>query len=379
MAEESDLERSEAPSPRRLEQAREEGKIARSQELSAFAVLMAGAGGMWFAGDHMFGGLKNMMASALRVEGAAADEGIMLALLSHHAQDAWVIATPLFIVLALIALAAPLGLSGWLFTFKPVEPDFSRLNPLSGLTRMVSGRALAELGKALAKAMVIGVVAALVIWGQAAEFIKLIGMPLETGVLLMGHLLVWGFAAVAGGMVLIVGIDVPLQIWRHISGLRMSHEDIKKEMKETDGDPHVKAAIRNQQREMAKRRMMAEVPKADVVVTNPTHYAVALSYADKSMRAPRVVAKGTELVAARIREIALANRIPVLESPPLARALHRHADIGDEIPETLYTAVAEVLAYVFQLKHHDNYGGPAPRPLGDITVPAGLDPSEKIS
>lgn len=379
MAEESDLERSEAPSQRRLEQAREEGQIARSPELAALAVLMAGAGGLWFAGGQLFRGLENLMARGMRVDTVAADPAVMLSTLYEQSMAAWMLVIPLFIVMVLVALAAPLALSGWLFTFKPVEPDFSRLNPMKGLTRMVSAHALGELGKALAKAGVIGVVAAMVIWSQTAEFTALLSMPLEGGIARMGHIVVWSLAAVAAGMVLIVAIDVPLQLWRHISRLRMTKEDVKKEMKESDGDPHVKAAIRQQQREMAKRRMMAEVPKADVVVTNPTHYAVALSYSENGMRAPRVIAKGSDLVAARIREIAGEHRVPVLESPPLARALYRHTEIGSEIPEALFTAVAEVLAYVFQLRQHMSGAGPAPRPLGEVAVPPGLDPAAVAS
>lgn len=377
MAEESDLERSEAPTPRRLEQSREEGQVARSQELSAFAVLMAAAGGMWFAGGRMFHGMEELMVQTMQAAAVIADPGQMQTLLLDQSLNVWVLVAPVFILTIIAGLAAPMGLSGWLFTFKSLEPDFSRLNPLKGFSRMLSGHALAELGKALAKAAVIGTVSTLVIWTQTAEITALLGLPLERGIPAMGHIVTWGVAVVAGAMILIVAIDVPLQLWRHFSQLKMSHQDIKQETKESDGDPQVKAAIRNQQREMAKRRMMAEVPKADVVVTNPSHYAVALSYADKTMRAPRIVAKGADLVAARIREIATEHRVPVLESPPLARALFHHADIGDEIPETLYTAVAEVLAYVFQLRHYSAHGGPAPRPLGDIAVPPGLDPAAK--
>jgi len=375
MSEESDLERSEAPSPRRLEQAREEGQVARSPELTALAVLMAGAGGLWFSGGQMFRGMEDLMIRGMRVESVAADPQLMLQALSEQAIGAWLLAAPFFIVLMLVGFAAPMALSGWLFTFKPVEPDFTKLNPLKGLARMFSGHALAELGKALAKAGVIGFVAGLVVWSQVHEFTALLTLPLEGGISRMGHIVVWSLAAIAAGMVLIVVIDVPLQLWRHTSKLRMTKEDVRKEMKESEGDPHVKAAIRQQQREMAKRRMMAAVPKADVVVTNPTHYAVALSYAEGGLRAPCVVAKGSDLVAARIREIAAENRVPVLESPPLARALYRHTEIGQEIPEALFTAVAELLAYVFQLRQYRDHGGAAPRPPGAIAVPPGLDPA----
>jgi flagellar biosynthetic protein FlhB len=178
-------------------------------------------------------------------------------------------------------------------------------------------------------------------------------------------------------MVIVVAVDVPFQLWNHARRLRMSRDELRREAKETEGDPQIKARIRSLQREAARKRMMAEVPKADVVVTNPTHYAVALSYRENSMRAPRVVAKGQHLTALRIRELAKDNWVPVVEAPPLARALYRHTELGDEIPETLYTAVAEVLAYVFQLRRFEAEGvGAPPLPPHEFAVPAGLDPQE---
>jgi len=376
MSEESDLERSEAPSPRRLEQAREEGQVARSQDLTAFAVLLAGTAGIWFAGGGMFAGAGELMARSLSFDASVTDPQRMMALLARDSFDAWIIAAPLLLVLAAVALLAPMGLSGWLITAKPLEPNFSRLNPLEGFKRMCSAHSLGELVKALAKALLIGIAGALVIWAQIEAYSGLAGQPLGVAMSATADLVLWGVAVVVGTMLLIVAGDVPLQLWQHFSRLRMSREDLRKEMRETEGDPHLKAAVRGQQRQMARRRMMADVPKADVVVTNPAHFAVALVYAEGGMHAPRVVAKGADLVAARIREIAAAHRVPVLESPPLARALYRHAEIGQEIPEALYTAVAEVLAYVFQLRRHRSHGGAAPRPLGPVAVPAGLDPAE---
>jgi flagellar biosynthetic protein FlhB len=376
MAEESDLERSEAPSPRRLEQAREEGQVARSQDLTAFAMLLAGTAGIWFAGGGMFAGAGELMARSLSFDAGVTDPQRMMALLARDSFDAWLIAGPLLLVLGAVALLAPMGLSGWLVTAKPLEPNFSRLNPLEGFKRMCSAHALGELAKALAKALLIGGAGALVIWVQIEAYSGLAGQPLTVAMVATADLVLWSVAVVVGTMLLVVAGDVPLQLWQHFSRLRMSREDLRKEMRETEGDPHLKAAVRGQQRQMARRRMMADVPKADVVITNPAHYAVALAYAEGGMHAPRVVAKGADLVAARIRELAAAHRVPVLESPPLARALYRHAEIGEEIPEALYTAVAEVLAYVFQLRRHRTHGGAAPRPLGPVAVPAGLDPAE---
>lgn len=273
----------------------------------------------------------------------------------------------------IIALVAPILLSGWLFSSKALFPDLKRLNPANGLKRIFSSRGLIELVKAIAKVMVIGGVAAGIIWGHKQDVLDLVGMPLDTSLISMSRLIGLTFMLIVSAMLLIVVIDVPFQIWNHARQLRMSREDLRKEAKEDEGDPQVKARIRGMQREMARRRMMAEVPKADVVVTNPTHYAVALKYQDRSMRAPKVVAKGTQLIAARIRELADEHHIPILEVPPLARALYHHVELDAEIPETLYTAVAHVLAYVFQLKHYQTTGGTAPQLSPEIAVPEEMD------
>jgi flagellar biosynthetic protein FlhB len=191
----------------------------------------------------------------------------------------------------------------------------------------------------------------------------------------MGHLVGASFMAIVGAMLLIVLIDVPFQLWDHNKKLMMTKEEVRQEAKETEGDPMVKGRIRSLQREAARRRMMAAIPTADVVVTNPTHYAVALKYSDKGRRAPVVVAKGSHLLALRIREIAQENHVPILEAPPLARALHKHTDLGESIPEALYTAVAEVLAYIYQLRRYEKQGGARPQEPIDLPVPTELDPA----
>jgi flagellar biosynthesis protein FlhB len=187
-------------------------------------------------------------------------------------------------------------------------------------------------------------------------------------------LLLTAFISIVSSLVVIALMDAPYQMWHYANKLKMTREEVRQEAKESDGDPHVKAKIRQLQREMAKRRMMSEVPTADVVVTNPTHYAVALKYTDGKMRAPTVVAKGADEVAAKIRELAAEHNVPLLEAPPLARALYSHAELGDEIPEGLYTAVAEVLAYVFQLRAYKTNGGSCPEIPADLEVPPQLDP-----
>ncbi|MGH8762336.1 MAG: flagellar type III secretion system protein FlhB, partial [Nitrosospira sp.] len=281
---------------------------------------------------------------------------------------------PFLMLMFLVALAAPILISGWLFTWKSLAPDFKRLNPVSGVGRMFSWHSLIELTKALLKAALIGGVGAWTIWDHKEAVLSLIAAPLAMGAGHMGDLVIMSFLTIAGTMILIAAVDVPFQLWDHHRKLKMTKEEVRQENKETDGDPQIKARIRAQQREMARKRMMAEVPRADVIVTNPTHYSVALKYEDGKMRAPRVVAKGSHLLALKIREIGQEHKVPVLEAPPLARALYHHAEVGDEIPQTLYNAVAEVLAYIYQLRRHREYGGKAPRMPDTLAVPPEMDP-----
>jgi flagellar biosynthetic protein FlhB len=220
----------------------------------------------------------------------------------------------------------------------------------------------------------VGVIAWLVVAQQKDAIFGLIYEPLDKASAHMGHMLGVCFLAIVGGLVLIALIDAPYQMWSYAEKLKMTHQEVIQESKEANGNPQIKAKIRQQQREMARRRMMSEVPTADVVVTNPTHFSVALKYADGSNGAPRVIAKGADAVAAKIRELAKENNVPILEAPPLARALYKHTELGDEIPESLYAAVAEILAYVFQLRTYRKSGGIAPIEPKNIQVPTGLDP-----
>jgi flagellar biosynthetic protein FlhB len=277
-------------------------------------------------------------------------------------------------MLIVVALASPMLIGGWMFSTEALLPNFARMNPLQGLGNMVSVRALVELGKAIAKAILVGSIAWMV---MRYEFDAVLGLsvePLKSGSEHLGHLLLLSFIFIVSGLIVIAMIDAPYQMWQYAKKLMMTRQEVRQESKESNGNPEIKAKIRQQQREMARRRMMTEVPKADVVVTNPSHYAVALKYADKGMRAPKVVAKGADEVAARIRELAVENNVVILEAPPLARALFRHAELGDEIPEALYIAVAEVLAYVYQLRAYKKNGGVRPEKPSDLDVPPQLDP-----
>ena len=380
MAEDSDLERTEPASQRRIQQAREKGQVPRSRELATFAVLVAAGGGLTLLGSGLMHSLSDLMRLGLQLDRSTAfDTAMMMARLQQSSQDILVAFFPFMLVMVVAALAAPMMLSGWLFSVEALQPNFGRLSPLKGIARMFSWHSLAELGKAIAKSALIGGVAAWIIWGERDALLALATQPLDVALANLGALAAFTFLVIAGSMILLVAIDVPLQLWQHSSQLKMSREELRQEAKETEGDPQIKARIRALQREAARRRMMAEVPKADVIVTNPTHYAVALRYQDTKMRAPQVVAKGSQLVAARIRELGLEHNIPIVQTPPLARALYRHAELGEEIPAALYTAVAEVLAYIYQLRRYRTEGGQPPQMPDNLPVPADLDPESVVA
>lgn len=374
MAEDSDLERTEQATPQRIQKAREEGQVARSQELTTFILLLSAAAGMVFMGNHLMNDLLAIMREGMRMERELAFQpGLMFNRLSELAFEGLLALLPLLIVLMITAFFAPMLLSGWLISSKALIPDFKRINPITGLGRIFSAHGLTELVKAIAKTIVVGSVAALVVWSNTESILSLIAIPVNSGITRAGELMILSFLFMVAAMIFIVVIDVPFQLWNHAKQLRMTKEEIRKEFKESEGDPLVKGRIRSLQREAARRRMMSAIPDADVIVTNPTHYAVALRYKGETMRAPIVVAKGVHLLAARIRELGEEHRIPILEAPPLARALYHHTDLDQEIPEKLYTAVAEVLAYVYQLKRYQSYGGDVPEPIGAIEVPQELE------
>ena len=368
-AQDSDLEKTEPASQRRLEQAREEGDIPRSRELAAGASLLAGGLLLWMMGSRLQGELSGMLREGLSLPHELAFEPALL--LEHGAHLAgralWAL-LPFAAILLAVVIAAPLLVGGWLFSVKSFSPRFDRLDPIAGVTRMFSTHALGELGKALAKSALLGVVGYLIVMQQTDALVGMAVVPAGSGDSQLGHLMFTAFIAMAGVLVVIAAVDVPWQRWQYAKKLMMTREEVRQEHKEQEGNPEIKGRIRAQQREMARRRMMAEVPKADVVITNPTHYAVALKYSESRDAAPVVVAKGADELAAKIREIASANQVPLLEAPPLARALYRHVELGEAIPEKLYTAVAQVLAWVFQLRA----GHRAEQPAA-LEVPADMD------
>jgi flagellar biosynthetic protein FlhB len=373
MSEESDLEKTEEASPRRLEKAREDGDVARSRELVTLVILGAGISGLWLTSGSLGTTFGGALQHGLQFDRKSAfDASHMLTQAGSMVLEGLLAIAPFFGMMMLAALVGPIILGGWLFSTKAIAPNFGKLNPLAGIGRMFSTQSLAELTKALAKSLLVGLVAWWVISGHVGDMVALMGEPAHRALPHAIRMIVVDCAVIAATLVIVAMIDVPYQLWSHAKKLRMSREDLRQEHKESEGDPHVKANIRRMQQQVAKRRMMAEVPKADIVVTNPTHFAVALKYRDGDMRAPRVVAKGSDLVAQRIRELAKEHNVAVLEAPPLTRALFKHTRLGDEIPAGLYTAVAEVLAWVYQLKRWKDEGGDAPRTPTDLPVPSEL-------
>lgn len=375
MAEDSDLEKTEAASPRRLEKAREEGQIARSRELGTFLLLAAGVAGLWLGAGALYRGLTSVLRAGLAFDPRVGrDSAVMVEQAATGIAEALMLVLPLFGILAVVAVFSNVALGGFILTTKPLMPNFGKLDPIAGVKRLFSAQTVVELLKAIAKALLVGGVAAWVLWYYHEQMLGLSAAAPTAAISQTLKLVALCSALIVASLVLIVVLDVPWQIYSHLKKLRMTKEDVKQEHKESDGDPHVKARIRQQQRAMARRRMMSEVPTADVVVTNPTHYAVALRYAEGQAGAPKVVAKGTGLIALRIRELAAEHRVPTLEAPPLARALHQHVELGQEIPVALYTAVAEVLAWVFQLRSWRAGSGAEPAPPSALNVPAELDP-----
>jgi flagellar biosynthetic protein FlhB len=374
VAEDSDLDKTEAATPRRLQKAREEGQIVRSRELSTFALLAAGFYGTWAMSGPIGMHLQGMLRASLMFNHANTfDTSHMLIGAGAAAREGFYALLPILAMLALAALLAPLALGGWQLSTKALEPKFSRLNPIEGLGRMFSINGPIQLGMSFAKTLVVGLIGGTAVWNRREEILALATQPLHLAFANSVHLIGVCCGITVSGMLLVAGLDVPYQIWQHHKKLRMTKEEVKREHRESEGDPHIKGKIRQQQRAIARRRMMAQVPKADVVVTNPTHFAVALQYTDGEMRAPKVVAKGVNLVAARIRELAVENNVPLLEAPPLARALYHNVELNREIPGPLYGAVAEVLAWVYQLRRFETEGGAVPMAPTDLDVPPELD------
>lgn len=374
MAEDSDLEKTEEPTGRRIEQAREKGQIPHSRELGTFTVLIVAAMTLWLMGGWFLDRSLALGRKAFTPEiHHLLEPAMIVPRMVELFADTFFVFSPLFGLLVVAAILPPFFLNAWVFAPKALVPDLQRMNPLSGLGRMFSWNSLMELGKAVLKATLVGGVAVLLISRQRDAIFGLLAEPLESGLAHAGDMLMFSFLMLVLTLLIVVAADVPFQLWQYYHKLKMTKDEVKQEMKEMMGDPMVKGRIRSLQMQAARRRMMQAVPQADVIVTNPTHYAVALAY-KAGMAAPKVVAKGTGVIALKIRELAAEHAVPTLEAPPLARALYKHGDLDKEIPGGLYAAVAEVLAYIYQLARWRETGGAYPVPPKQLPVPPELVP-----
>lgn len=369
MAENEDgQEKTEDPTPKRLREAREKGNVPRSRELSTMLVTMAGAVGLILFG----GGLQETILEIFReqLSPRAAQLGdptyLMRSLQSNFIRGLLAL-TPFLLLCTFAAFLGPIMLGGWNFTLKALEPKLEKLDPIKGFKRLFAPKNFVELMKAMAKFLLVGGVAVVLLNHLAPQLVGLSLQPVETALGNAIWLCLLSLLLLSASLALIAAVDVPFQLWDFTRKLKMTLKEVRDEMKESDGRPEVKSRIRQLQQQLARGRMMEEVPHADVVVTNPTHVAVALRYQD-DMSAPKVIAKGTDMVAARIREIALEHRVPLFEAPPLARALNRHTEIGEEIPRALYQAVAQVLSYIYALRRARRYEIPMPD-VPDIELP----------
>lgn len=359
----SDQERTEQPTAKRLEEARRKGQVARSPELTTAAVVLIAGGGLYLFGGHAAAQLYELMRAGLSLTRAQTlDQSQLVAQLGHCALLALLACAPVLGLTLVAALLAPMALGGWNLSAEALAPDFTRLSPIAGFARMFSARGLVELTKALAKFAIVAVVAVLFLHSKSSELLQLGAEPLRSAIAHAGALSAQALLIFAASLVLIAAVDVPWQLWQHTRQLRMTREEVRQEARESEGSPEVKGRIRSAQQTAARRRMLQDVPKADVVVVNPTHFAVALRYDEQRMRAPLVVAKGADEVAARIRAVADEHGVPLFEAPPLARALFRSVDIGAEVPASLYVAVAQVLTYVYQLRSALQAGTQRPQP-----------------
>jgi flagellar biosynthetic protein FlhB len=348
---ENGQDRTEQPTQKRLDEARRSGQVPRSRELSTAAVVLIAGIGLRFSGAGIGTGFAGLMKSGLTLSrDQVMDENLLLPDMVALGSHALLLAAPILGLTLLAALFSPLAIGGWNMSFETLVPNFSRLNPLEGLKRQFSIRGVAELVKAYAKFLLIGLIAVIFLRAKTGELLGLGAEPLNAAI---GHSVALAgeaLLALSGSLAIIAAIDVPLQLTQYMKQLRMSRQETRQEHRESDGSPEMKSRIRRMQQDLARRRMLQEVPKADVVITNPTHYSVALRYDDKRMRAPIVVAKGVDEVAVNIRKIAAEHKVPVFEAPPLARVLFRDVDLNAEVPSTLYVAVAQILTYVIQLR-----------------------------
>jgi flagellar biosynthetic protein FlhB len=366
---ENGQDRTEQPTQKRLDEARRGGQLPRSRDLSTAAVVLVAGLGLRFTGAAIASDYVGLMQSGLSLSREQVlDENQLLPHLVALGWQGISASVPILGLTLAAALLSPLALGGWNISFEALTPKFSRLNFIEGFKRVVSVRGLTELVKAYAKFLVVGIIAVVFLRAKTPELLGLSNEPLNSAIAHAVNLTGAALLALAASLAIIAAVDVPLTLYQYKKQLGMSRQEVREEHRQSDGAPEVKGRIRRLQQELARRRMLQEVPKADVVITNPTHYSVALRYDEQRMRAPVVVAKGVDEVAANIRRIATENKVPIFEAPPLARVLFRDVDLNEEVPSNLYVAVAQVLTYVFQLRAAAATG--ANRPVRPVIDPA---------
>ena len=362
-------------SQRKIVKARADGQVARSRDLGHLGAVGAGVALLAFFAPGFADATARLLHEGLRFDAALlARPGAMEQRLGELGAQMLLLLAPLFVAVVLVAIASGVLAGGWNFTIKPLLPNFGKLNPLTGIVRVFSGGQLTDTLKACLLALLLGTVGAVYLGQHWMRHADLLGMPLPAALAAGAELILSGLLLIAGVLAVFALVDVPLQRQMLMRRLRMSVEEMKKEHKETEGNAEIKGRLKARMRELASRRMLAAVPLADLVVMNPTHYAVALKYDENSMAAPRVVAKGADLLALRIRDLARASKVPVLQAPPLARALYTHTEVDHEIPARLFSAVAQVLAWVYQLRDALAAGRTLATEAPVPDIPADLDP-----
>lgn len=363
-------ERTEEATGKRLEEAREKGQVVRSRELNTALILFSAVMLLLSLFSSFFQSISHIYESSLALRPDDLLDDKLLPVRLHEAgYEMLRMFFPFAVVMLMVGFLSPILIGGWNFSIGAVMPQWNRMSFSAGLKRMFSAQAIVELLKALSKFLLISVVAVLFIKIHMMDILGREGAAIDGAIAAGLKLCALALLIMTLAMMAIALIDVPWQIFNYRKGLRMTRQEIRDEFKETEGKPEVRSKIRQLQRQMAERRMMSDVPTADVVITNPTHFAVALKYDKSSMNAPLVVAKGADLVAARIREVAKEHAVPLVEAPPLARALYFSTDIDREIPAGLYVAVAQLLAYVWRLRRFHGGLGKNPGPTPAFTVP----------
>jgi flagellar biosynthetic protein FlhB len=367
-------------SERKLKKARDDGQVSRSQDLTHLALLGTGCFALLTLSPYMFERLQLTLQQQLRFDATAIRFPLGVFERLQDATLVGLVASGVFgIVVGLAVILASIAAGGWVLSLKPLMPDFSRINPISGFGNLFSKKQILTVSKTVVMMLILFAVAAVFLKSGLVPLSMLVLQPSESAIAFLTQWMTGGIGLMLLVVLVAAMVDVPLQTFLHKDQMKMSHQEVKQESKESDGNPQLKGKMRQRQRELAQRASVNAVPKADFVVMNPTHFAVAIRYDDKTMSAPQVVSKGADLLALRIRDLAKKNEVPVLQSPLLARALYANADLNQDIPAALYTAVAQVLAYVYRLRAALRGEGVMPIDVPQPYVPPELDPFHKTA